>query len=427
MDNFCDWLLEKCAGKGATANLKHRWTQEQFHVSTAAKFSEILKSENRSYAHNQSSPSPASGTVGGVIEFPFRRPRNSAQPNWVAPSQGSNAAILERAHPAMYKRAERALISFDHLVNTELEEEEELYSQGLAAADQTLPPKVEDRKEHNVTNKCSFLYEIPKLPQMIGVGRFRRSATATQEWIQENITERCPPPIPHRFFYECGQPGYTPRSPPITRFSDVSCHSSMISYKDSEIEYILIPENSGTRINATGQRIESSDPPVQKGPGQEELQASLKTDAVKDAGRLQQLDAKILKLGSYSQVLDDKLHQEEQQNSRRMDRGRTRQRSFGTKLESIKEQRLYPEDLNTTQTTRRTQEDKSHERKVEKEEDFDIAVRQIRILDGTAEHPKQEEKQAATQCRVRFALGQAERGRRQISAMRRRFSRNKCP
>ncbi|KAI9665229.1 MAG: hypothetical protein M1829_005767 [Trizodia sp. TS-e1964] len=37
--------------------------------------------------------------------------------------------------------------------------------------------------------KPSFLYEIPPLPPMVGIGRYRRSATASDEWVSARLKE----------------------------------------------------------------------------------------------------------------------------------------------------------------------------------------------------------------------------------------------
>jgi hypothetical protein len=70
-----------------------------------------------------------------------------------------------------------------------------------------------------------LLYSVPKLPEMVGVGRFRRSKTATDEWFQQNLAKEL------RAMSPLVRDGFFLRGPPIHPFqerkgSDASAASS---------------------------------------------------------------------------------------------------------------------------------------------------------------------------------------------------------
>ncbi len=45
----------------------------------------------------------------------------------------------------------------------------------------------DEEGEEGPTGRKSFLYPVPRLPEMVGHGRFRHSKTATAEWAKENL------------------------------------------------------------------------------------------------------------------------------------------------------------------------------------------------------------------------------------------------
>ncbi|KAH0555641.1 hypothetical protein GP486_006412 [Trichoglossum hirsutum] len=220
MARFFDNLVEKCAGKSASDRLHQRLVEKQLNeiIESANSVSSVGES-NADPAQPRSAPARSQSTPLAAAV-----PESAEVCSLVRPSlpPRSKSYIPEPARRPRFRREDRSFITLDGLLP------DEEYANWY-------PPESPVTKGNDLTNismrssgpssqngsdsglgvpGAPLLYSLPKLPEMVGVGRFRRSKTATDEWFQQNLAKelRAMSPLVRDDFFL--------RGPPIHPFQD---------------------------------------------------------------------------------------------------------------------------------------------------------------------------------------------------------------
>ncbi|KAI9766101.1 MAG: hypothetical protein M1840_006808 [Geoglossum simile] len=197
MDGFFDNLLEKCAGRSASDRLHQRLIEQQLNQAIA-------------------SISPAPGIVEPCIDSAQPEPA-TAQDERVRSATTIESAkdcvssrpplpprsksyITETTRRPRFRREDRSYVTHDSLLPDE--EYPNWYPPERPSSgntDQTnnsmqsaTHSSVIGSDNGRSASCAPLLYPVPKLPEMVGYGRFRRSKTATEEWFKENLAKELP-------------------------------------------------------------------------------------------------------------------------------------------------------------------------------------------------------------------------------------------
>jgi hypothetical protein len=193
MDGFFDSLLEKCAGRSATDRLHQRLIEQQLNQAIAS-LNPAPGIVKPCVDSAQLDPATAQGecarssTTESAKDCAFPRP--SLPPR-------SKSYITETTRRPRFRREDRSYITHDCLLPDE--EYPNWYPPERPSSSSTDLTNNSTRSathssvigsDNGRSVSCApLLYPVPKLPEMIGYGRFRRSKTATEEWFKENLAK----------------------------------------------------------------------------------------------------------------------------------------------------------------------------------------------------------------------------------------------
>ncbi|KAH0544995.1 hypothetical protein FGG08_000921 [Glutinoglossum americanum] len=212
MEGFFDNLLEKCAGKSASDRLHQRLIEKQFNQIISSTPVSSIDEPSVKPAQPKSTPTrhqstPSTAIPASAETFPFVRPPLPPR---------SKSYIPEPARRPRFRREDRSYISLDGLLPDE--EYANWYPPETPSPNnnimQSSTPSNHNGSDSSFVSGAPLLYSVPKLPEMIGVGRFRRSKTATDEWFQQSLAREL------RAMSPLVQDGFFLRGPPIHPFQD---------------------------------------------------------------------------------------------------------------------------------------------------------------------------------------------------------------
>ncbi|KAI9819868.1 MAG: hypothetical protein M1827_006437 [Pycnora praestabilis] len=183
MTSLWETVTEMCAGRGPSEKLYKRILEQQYQDYLKSQSAIAIISEDSAVeTTSRTSPATSSATTSSTTSshrYEITAPDSDSRASCPQSSttsfnrhSSSLSSIPERARKPLLQRAQRSCLSFDDLGPPNGPEE---YSP------QQRPHSADERPEKK------FLYLVPPLPEMVGWGRYRRSATATEEWVQESL------------------------------------------------------------------------------------------------------------------------------------------------------------------------------------------------------------------------------------------------
>ncbi|KAI9775292.1 MAG: hypothetical protein M1835_005870 [Candelina submexicana] len=181
MPTLWDIAIEKCAGRGPSDKLRQRLFEKRY-LSTiiTSEPSPVFESFDRSerLTSEESRVLPAAFPTGGSAHLS----KDSYLPR-------SISLINQAARGPTTHHARRSYISFE-LPSPDQDSKPKCApkrSNRPGGRPDSLSSRSESESGESETGRPSFLYPVPRLPEMVGHGRFRRSKSATAEWTQENL------------------------------------------------------------------------------------------------------------------------------------------------------------------------------------------------------------------------------------------------
>ncbi|KAI9775468.1 MAG: hypothetical protein M1839_001085 [Geoglossum umbratile] len=230
MDSFFDNLIEKCAGRSASDRLHQRLIEQQLNQAIASlnPVSGIAEpsvdSEQPETAIAQEVSARSTATLEPAKDCVFVRP--------LLPPR-SKSYITESTRRPRFRREDRSCVTHDCLLPDEEypnwyppERPSSSSTETTNSSTRSVGPSSVSGPDSGRSASCApLLYPVPKLPEMIGYGRFRRSKTATDEWFKENLAKEL------RALSPLVSDGFFVRGPPVHPFqsrkeSDASTISS---------------------------------------------------------------------------------------------------------------------------------------------------------------------------------------------------------
>ncbi|KAI9722341.1 MAG: hypothetical protein M1812_001813 [Candelaria pacifica] len=181
MPTFWEIVIEKCAGRGLSDKLRQRLFMQRY-LSTIITPQSSPPSESPSRSEKlkagKSRRLPAVPLTGDCAPLPQNsRPRRpSALVNQVAQGPSSH-------------HTQRSCISFEITTSDEDAIGDSTPKDSGESNERPCSPSSESdsKSKESATGRTSFLYPVPRMPEMVGHGRFRHSKTATAEWAEKNL------------------------------------------------------------------------------------------------------------------------------------------------------------------------------------------------------------------------------------------------
>src|SRR5438045_1521434 len=183
MGGFLNTFAELCAGQGTVK----RVSQHSFEKRYAAS---IVSSKSSSLAADSSSAiSSSESTCLG----PAPKAATQSLPNGYLPGLRGHSAFPEQAHPPIFSRSSAFFkdtqpYGFRDQLQTIFPIEVDGTASGgrqpkkSQTLSQSRSPSDSIIREYALP---PFVYEVPPPPEMVGIGRLRHAADATDEWLEE--------------------------------------------------------------------------------------------------------------------------------------------------------------------------------------------------------------------------------------------------